>query len=151
MKRACYRSLKRYKYQLMEDYEVKLPTLSPRWPPQGTPLLHLDNEGTLSIRKGYCWDGPSGPTWDTPNSMRGALVHDALYQLLRDRMHSVANRRQADQVFRSILLEDGMSRIRAWVWYRSVRRYASWAAKAGTQEPAKLLHAPPHRKVKTRA
>jgi hypothetical protein len=40
--------------------------------------------GVLVIYKGYEWDGPSGPAIDSDNFMDGSLVHDLLYELLRD-------------------------------------------------------------------
>jgi hypothetical protein len=40
--------------------------------------------GLLFIPPGYEWDGPSGPTFDTDDFMDGSLVHDVLYQLLRE-------------------------------------------------------------------
>ena len=43
----------------------------------------LNTKGHLIIKRSYAWDGPSGPTIDTKNFMRGSLVHDALYQLMR--------------------------------------------------------------------
>ena len=39
---------------------------------------------TLYISKGYSWDGPSGPAIDTPDWIKASLVHDALYQLIRE-------------------------------------------------------------------
>ena len=47
-------------------------------------FIEIGTDGLLTIRKGYAWDGPSGPTIDTKDFMRGSLVHDALYQLLRE-------------------------------------------------------------------
>ncbi|HUS89668.1 MAG TPA: hypothetical protein VMW91_10000, partial [Desulfosporosinus sp.] len=38
----------------------------------------------IVIHKGYAWDGPSGPTFDTPNFMLGSLVHDVFYQAMRE-------------------------------------------------------------------
>jgi len=46
-----------------------------------TDFMHIDCGGSLCIREGYSWDGPSGPAIDTVDFMRGSLVHDALYQL----------------------------------------------------------------------
>ena len=68
-----------YKYQLVEEYQVRVSLI-----PENdikTDFIELSTEGMLIIKKGYAWDGPSGPTIDTPNFMRGSLVHDALYQL----------------------------------------------------------------------
>lgn len=41
-------------------------------------------DGSLIIYAGYEWDGPSGPAIDTNNFMDGSLVHDLLYQLMRE-------------------------------------------------------------------
>lgn len=126
MTKINYRSLKGYKYQLLVDYEIKVPILNRQ---VEQPYIYLSPDGYLLIKKGYCWDGPSGPTWDTANSMRGSLVHDALYQLLREAFLQPWFRKIADLFLRVILLEDGMSRIRAWVWYRSVRTFAAKYAR----------------------
>jgi hypothetical protein len=108
-----------YKYQLAEDYEVFVDICPEEM--INTPYLSLMPNGYLTIRQGYAWDGPSGPTFDTKTFMRGALVHDALYQLMRwDLLHSV-NRAKADLELQRLCLEDGMWSLRAkWV-YRGVR------------------------------
>jgi len=72
-----------YKYQLVEEYQVKVSVL-----PKNdikTDFIELSTEGMLIIKNGYAWDGPSGPTIDTPNFMRGSLVHDALYRMVCQR------------------------------------------------------------------
>lgn len=91
------------------------------------PFCWIAPDGVLDIADGYAWDGPSGITIDTKSFMRGSLIHDALYQLLREtglglghNRHDI-RRHQADLVLRDICLEDGM-----WVWrakwvYRGVR------------------------------
>ena len=109
-----------YLYQLAEDYQVAIeikPTVFIL-----TPYIRLDIDGMLSIVAGYAWDGPSGPAIDTPNFMRGSLVHDALYQLMRQRHLDPEKLRDvADRILRRLCLEDGMSAIRAWWVYNGVR------------------------------
>ena len=79
-----------------------------------TDFISLSKNGTLRIKAGYAWDGPSGPTIDTKSSMRGSLFHDALYQLLRMKLISgETNRRKADKGFYLILREDKMWILRA--------------------------------------
>ena len=34
---------------------------------------------SICFDRGYAWDGPSGPTIDTPDAMPASLVHDGLY------------------------------------------------------------------------
>ena len=73
-----------YKYQLVEEYQVKV-SVAPADNIK-TDFIELSTEGMLVIKKGYAWDGPSGPTIDTLNFMHGSLVHDVLYQLLRNKL-----------------------------------------------------------------
>ena len=76
----------------------------------------------MSIKKGYAWDGPSGPTIDSFNFMRGSLVHDALYQLMRnDLLDRKIHKVPADKLLQKMCLEDGMSRLRAWTVYQALQ------------------------------
>lgn len=118
---------KGYKYQLIDDFEIQTCIKQP-YEIKGRRYIHLTKDGLLTIRAGYAWDGPSGPTIDTKTFMRGALVHDALYQLMRLGTLSFDHRETADRELRRICLEDGMWRIRAWYVYRAVRRLAGMAA-----------------------
>src|SRR3990167_5137648 len=71
----------------------------------------------LYIFEGYAWDGPSGPAIDTKNFMVGALVHDALYQLMREKLLDADKWRETvDEELVRLTKEDGMwSLRRAWV------------------------------------
>lgn len=128
-----------YKYQLAEDYRVKVSVI----PVQDidTDFVGLSKQGMLFIKKGYAWDGPSGPTIDTKDFMRGSLVHDALYQLMRNRhLSSTRWRAEADNELKRMCLEDGMFRIRAaWV-HRGVRLGGGPAADPASTK--KVLGAP---------
>jgi len=84
-------------------------------------------QSELDILEGYCWDGPSGPAIDTQNFMRGSLLHDCLYQLIRDGYIIPSYRKTADIFLFKICREDGMSWIRGvWV-YLGVRMFG-WRA-----------------------
>ena len=127
-----------YRYQLAEDYEIIIPIK-----PAITifsDFITLTPAGLLTIHKGYAWDGPSGPTWDTPAFMRGALVHDVIYQLCRQGHLSKSYRRAADELLRAICIEDGMWRIRAWYVYHAVRLFAGDCADPSHRKP--ILSAP---------
>lgn len=53
--------------------------------------------------------------------MRGSLVHDALYQLMRENhLDEDRWRPTADDILRRLCREDGMSAIRAWYVYQGV-------------------------------
>ncbi|MFB3816156.1 MAG: DUF1353 domain-containing protein [Candidatus Methylomirabilales bacterium] len=127
-----------YKYQLAKDYVLAL-DIRPA-AQIVTPYIALDLDGTLTIRAGYAWDGPSGPTIDTANFMRGSLVHDALYQLLRERYLPAELREAADRILQRCCLEDGMSRLRAWWVYWGVRLGGGPAADPAHTKP--ILSAP---------
>lgn len=139
MKRITYK--KGYKYQLKEYYSVFLPELSGamRLELVAFPFIRWD-DGVLSISPGYAWDGPSGPAVDTKTFMRGSLVHDALYQLMREKALHQQHRRIADKILYKMCREDKMMWIRAaWV-YVAVRLFAGFAADPASKKP--VLFAP---------
>lgn len=113
-----------YKYQLCEQYKVSISIL-----PLSdivTEYINLYRDGTLIIKNGYAWDGPSGPTVDTRSFMRGSLVHDALYQLMREGfLDHKTYRDRADLELKKICLEDGMGWLRAEYVYRAVKAVAN--------------------------
>ena len=122
-----YRSIKKYKYQLLEDYIIEIKI----FPAEAidTMFIDLSEEGILTIRCGYAWDGCSGPTWDDHTNMRAGLVHDSLFQLLREGHISSGCRLYADTLFRDICIEDGMPNWRAWYYFNAVRLFAGAYAK----------------------
>lgn len=123
-----------YKYQLKETYTVAIEIKPPA--PRGNDYLRLDVDGNLTINKGYAWDGPSGPTLDTSTFMRGSLIHDALYQLMREGfLDADKNREKADRILHRICLEDGMWPPRAWWVYQAVRQFANPAADPASIRP----------------
>jgi len=122
-----YRKLKKYKYQLLEPYSIQVSIFYKE--NIETDFILLNPNGLLIIKKGYCWDGASGITIDTKSSMRGALVHDVLYQLMREGKIGEWHRKYADMLLRDICIEDGMYRWRAKMWYFCVRNFAAKYAK----------------------
>jgi hypothetical protein len=122
-----YKRRTKYKYNLHQAYEYKADIKVKE--PCDLGYVKIAAEGLLTISKGYAWDGPSGPTFDTKNFMRGSLVHDALYQLIRENKIDQDQRRRADEILREICLEDGMSKIRAWWVFWGVYLFGEGAAK----------------------
>ena len=122
-----------YKYQLNVEYVSDI-----RIRPDGPITIEfvaLSEGGEITIRRGYAWDGPSGPTIDTLDFMRGSLVHDALYQLMReDKLDADVYKDQADRLLRTMCKDDGMSSLRAWGVYKGVR----WFGRPATN-PTNLL------------
>lgn len=130
--------VKRFKYELMHDDKLDVssdPILS---------KIELDlwrthyfkiSAGILYARKGYRWDGPSGPTVDDRYNMRASLYHDIGYQITSEKLlqkfcKSIKNinwwflikfRRAIDKMFRTILKTDDAGFIRRMGYYVSVR------------------------------
>ena len=121
---------KGYKYQLVEEYSI-ITNIKVNKEVKDS-FINLQTDGLLIISSGYAWDGPSGPVLDTKHNLRGALVHDAFYQLLRkgvwnlDECESV--RKSADVIFRKICIEDGVFKLIAYIYYWGVRIGAKFAS-----------------------
>lgn len=128
--RLKYRDIEKFKYMVVSSYahHTEIGECACE-----VGKIALFDDGLLVISEGYLWDGPSGPTIDTKTGMRGSLVHDALYELMRRGLIEQSWREYADKLLRDICLEDGMSKLRADLWYSSVRACAASCAKAGTQ------------------
>lgn len=126
-----------YKYQLRRDWCIQTPIVGKSTDHAG--IIYLSDDGLLTIRALYAWDGASGLTIDTPDFMRGSLAHDALYQLMREGKLSQDCRSLADKLLHDLCREDGMSRFRAWYVYRAVRMFGDSAAKP---KPPRDIEAP---------
>ena len=96
--------------------------------------------GHMVISAGYAWNGPSGPTIDTKSAMRGSLVHDVLFQLLRLRKLAPETRETADRIYKQLCLEDGMWRLRAWAHFKALRAFGWMSADPEAERP--VLTAP---------
>lgn len=128
-----------YRYQLEADYDdvIEVRPLCKVVIEHGS----LDVDGTLKILNAYAWDGPSGPTVRTKSSIRGSLVHDFLYQLMREGCLDEATwRDMADNILYRILVEDGMLRFRAWYWRQGVKWFGG---PAGDPANDKLMLSAP--------
>lgn len=129
---------KGYKYLLAEDEHTKISV----YPDKNivTPYIKLDMRGNLIIKKGYAWDGCSGPTKDTKTNMTPGFVHDALYQLMRMDLLSQKWRMDVDMNFKQMCLDRGMWEFRAWYYYKGVREFGLSSASAENRK--EILEAP---------
>lgn len=120
-----YRTLKGYKYELLNNFQiqVELPDAN-----VGDSFVQI-KDGVLYISKDYAWDGPSGPSIDTKSFMRGSLVHDALYQLIREGKLAAKYKAYADTMLRCLCILDGMSKFRAWYVYQAVSKFGGDCVK----------------------
>lgn len=130
-----------YKYQLANSYKLNI-LIKPSTDID-TEFIGLDTKGNLLVKKGYAWDGPSGPVIDTEENMRASLVHDALYQLMRNNeLKARTYRKTADQLFKDLCKEDGVSNFRASAYYKALRRFGKPAA---SPQNKKVVHRAPEK------
>ena len=122
-----------YKYQLADYYSIQT-TMRPR-APIITEWITLGQDGVLTIRAGYAWDGATNaPDWNC--AKRPSLVHDALYQLIGFGFLATNQRAYADALFQQLLTEDGMRGRMAAIWHRAV---STFGPKGGsTPKPVKF-------------
>ena len=130
---------RRYKYRTTEEvtYETGWRLLDGQDVQTEMGYVHLSAEGLLTIQRGYAWDGASGPTLDTPSTMLASLVHDALYQLLREGKLQQRWRLSADRLLKRIMLKAysgnwpkwHAARVECWVW--GLKHFAGYAARLG--------------------
>jgi hypothetical protein len=137
-----YRKIGRYKYQLMENYVHETQWALPKAVRTRGKWVALSKTGRLTLKKGYAWDGPSGPTIDTKSFMRGSLVHDGCYQLMREKLLPQRKRKPADVLLWLICIEDGMPRVRADYVYHAVRAFAGGSAKPPKKPKPVIIKAP---------
>ena len=150
------RTIKRYKYQAMEDvtfYLEDYPTLLEVFKGveniQTTFISYYHynpyavniNFRVLVLKQGYAYDGMSGPIIDTKTSLRAALLHDVLYQLLRLGLLPEDRRIPSDLALKEVYLEDykvvhgdkykWLGKARAWYLTNGLQYLGKRAAKKG--------------------
>ena len=111
-----YKKRRVYKYTLAKQYIFET-----QWynaPEINTRFIQLNKQGQLFIHAAYSWDGASGPMPDFTSIMRASLIHDALYQLIREQHLPSSYRLAADRLLHALCLADGMNPILAhWVYF----------------------------------
>ncbi len=107
-----------YKYQLAETVSIQTPITGVRIKEE---FFDLQENGVLTAYSGYAWDGASGPTIDTDDSMGPSLVHDVFCQAQRARQldyekyHAIV-----DAFFGRMCRDCGMWKVRAGAWHSAV-------------------------------
>lgn len=122
-----------YKYEVKNTFATSI---------QLKPSQDLHNEyfslftsGLLTIKKGYRWDGASGPTIDTKSVIYASLIHDILYQMLREnQLNRLTWKDKADRELQRIMIECGdnnwelLNKFRAGYYYNAVKYFGHRAS-----------------------
>lgn len=137
-----YKELRGYKYQTTQNTYF----LTPLRPTQDihTEYISLFRDGTLLVKSNYCWDGPSGPTVDGKTNLRASLGHDALYQLMRANLLSIAYKDIVDEFYIQVCAEDGMCAMRRWIDLQGLRLFGKNSCEPTLDKEVqeKILSAP---------
>jgi hypothetical protein len=128
-----------YKYQLVEDHKTKT-DIKPK-KDFNDHFVRLNTNGELTVKAGCAWDGTSGPVIDTDCNLRASLVHDAFYQLMRNRaIPAYKYKVRADTLFRRMCKEDGTPSIIAQIYYEALKKLGKPSTDPKRGE--KIRHAP---------
>lgn len=118
----------KYKFKVEENFSIKLPYKIPDFEhPYAS-----SKDSILSVKRGYAWDGASGPIINTRDTLVASLVHDVLYQAMRLNLikSNSENKKIADKIFFEILKMHGVNSIRRKVWYLAVRLFGKKSTKS---------------------
>jgi len=125
-----------YKYQLKDEVRHRL-WLDMGLDTKGNQFVCIEG-GYLIIKPGYAWDGPSGPVIDRGSTMYPSLIHDALYQLIREGHMHIRYRDRCDKEFALLCKNRGVWSIWTRGYYRTLKAFgksaATKAAKLFTME-----------------
>lgn len=127
-----------YKFQTVDDYTVFVGITPPKalvfkW-------AILSENGWLTIIHDYAWNGMSGIPLNIKSSIRGVLLHDACYQMIRLGYLEPKWKDVADQVLYNCCVEDGMLKLLAKAILKAVETFGH-PATTPAQEPP-VLEAP---------
>jgi hypothetical protein len=136
---------KGYKYWVTRPYRIKLDihpskilyisfkTVDLKGNIVEIPMVTLNPSGLLIVYPSYVWDGASGPTWDTKNSMIGSLIHDVIYQLIRLGFIDSNYKEYADKILHDLCEADGMYSCRARLWWLAVTLFGRNAIRPSSE------------------
>jgi hypothetical protein len=127
----CLYFCRGYKYQVKRPFNIKL-DITPAHVID-LPFVKMDLAGNTQILPGYAWDGASGPTWDSRDSMIGSLVHDVCYQMIRLGLIDASYKEYADKVLHDLCTEDGMWSWRADYWRWAVLKFGDSSCRPSAE------------------
>lgn len=131
-----------YLLELARPFRIRTGIVRPGAPLIGNAFVNLDQAGVLSIAAEYAWDGASGPIAQTPDVIRPSVVHDALYQLMREFGLEPKWRVVADQLLRQMCVADGMPRWQANVVHAAVATFGARYIDPLTPQPVLIAPVP---------
>lgn len=110
----------KYKYKLISPFKYKTDLITTTC---NTHYTKLKKTGEIYINNEYAWDGGSFIAIDNKPMMYASLIHDSLYQLIREGYMSYKFKKIADIIFKEALINYGSSKIRATWCYLAVKYF----------------------------
>lgn len=110
-----------YKYEVTETYYVKLHFKSKDYVKSEFYDFCYNKSGWLVLKAGYRWDGASGPTIDTISTIRASAIHDAIYQMIREKKLSRDFKAAGDKELGIVMREDYHPKNWFQRWWSGVR------------------------------
>ena len=141
-----YHEIPEYKYFLHQDYVHTLEVSVRRLGIQDKPLkfpakkafIEIGTDGILKIRKKYAWDGATLFP-DYKSILRASMIHDALYQLMREGVLPQSARAAADAELRKACGVDGMPLFGRWVVWLGVRLFGGTFARKNLRKGGEMV------------
>lgn len=131
-----YQRIQKYKYKLAETEVFSTGIIGHAFTHN---FFFMTEHGLLFVKEGYLWDGVSGVTWDSKNTMRGGLGHDAMYQAIRLGLLPPKFKAVADEKFYQWLIREGMSKFRAGYYYHAVDKFGHFSCRVGDVKIPEIL------------
>lgn len=123
-----------FKYQVVNEFVIIIKDFKPSCNIIDE-FCEFYTDGTLVIKRGFAWDGASGPTFDTKNSFIPSIVHDVFYRFIRKGFLDISVKTIADDIFYKMLRANGMCFIKAFMWYLGVHFFG----KKSCTEPTRII------------
>ena len=125
-----YHDTRAYKYRVAETERILVPEFVEA--PEIRQELFRLHKGVLTVYPGYSWDGASGPTWDTEETMTPSLAHDVLYQSIRTGLLPSSFRFLSDLAFYRLMrarTKTFFGHFRAFYFFLGVRVCGFWSTR----------------------
>lgn len=130
-----------YKYRSVGNESIQLPIQLGRGIP-GRPnwserreiwycgrVIEITPQGKFTLLDSYSHDGCSGPVIDRKSNHRAGKFHDGIYECIRAGILDEPTWRPiADQIFKEMMIEDGVWEWLAEIEYKAVRKFGHGAA-----------------------
>lgn len=94
-----------YKYMVIEIFKIKIDFKVENFKSK----YYEINDNILCIKQGYSWDGNLGPLINMSSTMIASLIHDAMYQAIREGASIKKN--EADMICYNLMLQKSSSYI----------------------------------------